>query len=339
MIVTKTFDVNYNNEKFLITKCHKHVQCPVQNGRNEDCHGDGDTCTNAWKYKADKCSSVGPTTNTIARAYCVLFDKNYCLRNHPMLEDMLLIDESNFDPTFPINNDLSPTVNKKNRVICKFDVNRILGGNKNIDDRFKMIMEWKKMFGEKDETYIEAMKQLCSEPNDQDCQYDVNRAGRPPKCSWLHSDTSIGRYCRKWFNASELNSKTHDAIIDTICQGMDEKKLVDKPECLCYARNYNPVYDAVKMASPIDDECWWLPCQDKNRFLIQSSMKPSQCNATLCNDVINVIQRNNVDISGNKFNISCNDDPFPKKKTKSIKKEVSILLGFYVIGMISMLSF
>lgn len=124
--------------------------------------------------------------------------------------------------------------------------------------------------------------------------------------------------CRAWADSSQ--HAFADGVIVDWC-----KVYPDSPVCTCLQREKDKGYMSVQGLFPFSDGCWYLPCKDHemfNRLSTYDLRHPKDCPVNICEQIINIVDSNNIDLSNISMDIDCNASP----KSKGVSAE-TLLLG------------
>ena len=128
------------------------------------------------------------------------------------------------------------------------------------------------------------------------------------RCAYIFSSSAEGQFCAAWFK--HATNTQRDIIASAVAN-----KFPDLPECACLNRTTDPVYQAfqksvgsadIPTGSP--DCCWWLPCKNPDKFFVLSQDQGKNCSGCpkmICQNVINAMGKQNVDISHITSTIKC----------------------------------
>lgn len=121
--------------------------------------------------------------------------------------------------------------------------------------------------------------------------------------------------CNKWCSADPASC---DSAKITYC---NEPANLDDPICGCVNRGnpeskLYPIFEALRSnVTSGNEKCWWIPCstQDAVPNLIPSDVQNENCtiNGTICANIINSIDNNNLNYNDVKQYINC-AEPNPK---------------------------
>lgn len=92
----------------------------------------------------------------------------------------------------------------------------------------------------------------------------------------------------------------------------------DSSHCGCVNRSQDPVWQALKPASPMADSCWYKPCQkgspaDAIDFIPTDAIpgKGQKCPSKVCSTITAVVRANNVTVQDCKEKVDCDFDVQP----------------------------
>lgn len=99
-----------------------------------------------------------------------------------------------------------------------------------------------------------------------------------PGCSNFNDSGTAGQLCRQWAAA---NVPLADNAYNNYCD------IYDTPDCSCVNRRLNTVYESIKTSglSNVNDNCWYLPCQDTSQYLVPSNISSQSCPSAICQQV------------------------------------------------------
>lgn len=214
------------------------------------------------------------------RAKCVALDKNECdVGKNDAGEDPLI--SSEWDGKAPA-------------LKCEYDVLKM--------NSLNVINRYKDLFGESQE-YNEMMENFCSQESTTCSTIDITTGKPISKCSNLKSNSSAGDACRIWYEKQPKSTK--DAVVRNYCA-----RHPTNTDCKCVNRSSDPVYTQLKVHSPFNDGCWYVPCANDS-YLRSSDVLDPTCPANVCQIVYDNLKNANVNIENNKNNINCAFQPPP----------------------------
>lgn len=122
------------------------------------------------------------------------------------------------------------------------------------------------------------------------------------QCSRLNSLDESGGMCREWM--ARLPSDTYrDSVMREYCLHNNTK------DCQCINRTqskeFNSLQGEMNALTLASTRCWYKPCQDNSNLLLHVEQQ-QECNANICQSIIDAHAEGNVTIKGNKSSISCN---------------------------------
>jgi hypothetical protein len=183
------------------------------------------------------------------------------------------------------------------------------------------LAQWVKYFG-KDNTYnTQIMPWFCAEPLDPNfepasevCPKDPATGQRMTTCSHFSATNDSGDWCRQWATEQEQQHPNTRTLAD-VAKEKYCRTFPDSPDCACLARSYNSIYQQLKAGitrsaggQVLPDQCWWAPCANPSAYLVTSDLavKPGTCPDTVCQEVQNFVDSENINLRDVQQNISCN---------------------------------
>jgi hypothetical protein len=110
-------------------------------------------------------------------------------------------------------------------------------------------------------------------------------------------------------------------VINSICR---LKENVELPECKCVNRQLDDIYKSVSGEKWGNDSCWYKPCKNTANYHVPSSLKNQECNANICQQIIDVVgQKGNTDIDITRIqnSIDCKFDRKPQNENDKNKDD------------------
>ena len=208
------------------------------------------------------------------RAKCVAVDKSECDVGK---------NDSGEDPLLSIQWD-----GKAPSLKCEYDAPKM--------NSLNVISRYKDLYGESNE-YNEMMQNLCSQESTTCSTKDPTTGKVISKCSNLKANNNIGDACRLWFEKQPTSTK--DAVVKNYCS-----RHSSNIDCKCINRSSDNVYNQLKIHSPFNDGCWYVPCANDS-FLRTSDVLNTSCPSNVCQIVYDNLKNANVNIENNKSNINC----------------------------------
>lgn len=170
---------------------------------------------------------------------------------------------------------------------CVYDVDKI-----NTASQINTLM---RLYSEIQITHL--MRAFCTQPIST-CPNGMN------KCSRLLSTDESGEMCREWMERLPSDSY-RDSVMREYCL------FNNTDDCRCINRTkhdeFNNVQGEMNAITLASTRCWYKPCQDNNNLLLNVEQK-QECNANICQSIIDAHAQGNVNIEGNKSSINCNFD-------------------------------
>ena len=136
------------------------------------------------------------------------------------------------------------------------------------------------------------------------------KTGKPmTSCSRFVMTSSDGAACQAWitqgYTGNPFSSASADATMIQYCG-----QYPNSPDCACINRSQNSVFNALNGtgSSLGNPHCWYTPCIDSKVALIPSSIVNYTCTLNVCQQIENIINNKNSNISvGQAQNtINCN---------------------------------
>ena len=121
---------------------------------------------------------------------------------------------------------------------------------------------------------------------------------------------NCSRLISKDFEECNVYNNEYNKITDSLKQDYSNKN-PKNPDTACILRADDPDYSLVKNQLPVDDGCWYIPCQTPTKILQTTDKKiqdPS-CPDNICQQVYNLPASTQVEISKNKNILQCGNVP------------------------------
>lgn len=141
--------------------------------------------------------------------------------------------------------------------------------------------------------------------------------------------------CREWADSAEGRRAADAAMVDWC------KAHPGSPICACIDRSSNDAYKKVQNLFPFSDACWYLPCKDREMIhtISQYDMRhPDSCPTTVCEQIINIVDSDHIDISDLVMQMDCGADP-SQPSSEELQKILilgaSAAVGVLGVGMIA----
>lgn len=182
---------------------------------------------------------------------------------------------------------------------CTYDLDKIITQNQ--------IDSYIQKFGHNDQV----MQKFCGQIQKKHCPIDPATNKEMLECTRVTQTSAASTTCKNWFN-NELVTKPgiRDAFISSVC---GDPKHPDLAECKCADRGLDDIYNMVTKGQEFNDGCWFSPCKTTSHNLISSDMLSPTCPDEVCQQVLQVVDANSVDIKDITSSISC---PPPAHKQK-----------------------
>ena len=147
------------------------------------------------------------------------------------------------------------------------------------------------------------------------CTYDTNSGcptlpdgTKPKNCSRLTSTD-------KNFQVCSIFNTMYNPDGDKIKQSY-ANAYPNNPDTSCLNRTSNSTYKALKQGFPVNDGCWYIPCQAPAQIPILSGVYKPDCPNSLCqqfNTIFNNPNLNEVEIKDNVYSQKCGGSPTKPK--------------------------
>ncbi len=148
------------------------------------------------------------------------------------------------------------------------------------------------------------------------------------RCSRLVSTTDEGLVCQQWAKAYPGDA---DAVKVHYCNTYNTE------DGACLNRKSYDEYNKVQSKNPLEDPCWWKPCQMTNTNLITTKEMNVQCPTTLCQQILSNFKSKDISVSDSSFYQVCEQNTNSKSNDSAGANGDSKLPGrgkgknFYII--------
>ena len=165
------------------------------------------------------------------------------------------------------------------------------------------------------------------------CPLDVT-TGLPMKvCSnFVSLDEEIGRFCGNWrIQADKISPKIVDNAFTTYCA-----QTSPTPDCTCVNCNKEDVCRTINENLPGKIGCWFIPCKTVEDYLVPFSELKPDCDATVCEQVINIINNKNLNINTKDFKttIDCSSGGLGDQPTTPVSTFRNLIIGIIIVVII-----
>ncbi len=125
--------------------------------------------------------------------------------------------------------------------------------------------------------------------------------GKPNKrCVRFATTGTVGKLCRElWWD--RLAAEKQDAFMTRHCSQFPENE-----ECACIEADRDPVFTVLQSALPTSRACFWRACQaEGHQTLKTSAVRNYECELSVCQNILHVVQSNNINLDGAAQTVSC----------------------------------
>jgi len=312
------------------TKCSIDAidYCPINTWANNSYTESQKTCNpinGDTNYLSQSCSYSKPSL-------CYLYNPNdedrtfFWSNNTPKYWEVAFNGEGYLTPDVvdpyldKLNNNLSTTFNQQS-ISCEYGVDEFKSFGDILNYNNKFIATTRAVDASDAINILNTViyPHFCSLES-LDCPIDPLKPGenvQQPRCSRFTSLDPEGDLCRTW--AATFPSQA-DVIKIQYCHQLEN---IDKSECACINKVYNPLYIAIKKDVLAPDSCWFTPCSNESQFLIPSV----ETRVVACPDVCGLIIQNygdaDIDLTDANIYIDCTkgQEPNPQNKTVPIQPQ------------------
>lgn len=192
---------------------------------------------------------------------------------------------------------------KDKNIVCTYDMREMTGDA-------QALREWMKFRYPLDEWDNALMRDYCAA--NESTPATLCPANPVGPCPNLLTKT----ICREWANTNKGKPTADELAIDWC------NKHPTSPLCGCILRAKDSAYLKVQKMYPFGDECWYLPCKDREQIkgLLTYDMRhPKNCPIEVCQTIIDISNSHDINLKDIEMITDCSINPQTPDPIKDVK--------------------